>query len=758
MSASNQLSPGVVIQERDLTTVTAPVGLNVGVLVAPFAQGPVEEIIEIGSERSLVNLFGEPNDYNYEYWYTASQFLSYGGVLKCIRVADDALKNAVNTGNSVLIKNLQDYETTYEASNSNTWEWAARYAGTLGNSVGVFVTDAGPDQILVLPAPSSGNEHEFVADEAVTAASGAAGRVYKYSLKLTVDTVVGTFTPGTSTTIDIGGSNETVNVVAWDSGNKILEIEFPAGGVTGIIAEDDVITQGTNTAAVAANGIERRLYVGLDSGSVKFAATDVVADTNSTNVTVSSVRNEYAEREYLPGSKWINVAARPATSLYVNNVGGSNDEMHILVVDIDGEITGNPGTVLERFIGVSKASDAKSTVGEVNYYKTVIKQRSEYLWWGSHETAAFAGTNGNSAAGDWGASGINRRFNLLRSADGTTSYPAGATTVGSKNNATFYYRLGAASGSAGATYSISGGTYGVSNTLIGESYDLISDPESQTIDFILSGPAGGDDAAAIAKVTVITNILESRKDCLGFFSPKRSDVIGLTSGDTIVRNMVNYFDQLPSTNYAVFDSGYKYIYDKYSDVYRYVPCNGDMAGLILNTANVAEPWFSPAGFARGVLRNAVKVAFSPNKTQRDTLYAARINPIVSFPGQGVVLFGDKTAQGFASAFDRINVRRLFLVIERVIGTAAKTQLFEQNDEAQRTLFTNIVEPYLRDVQGRRGVTDFLVKCDESNNPPDAVDRGEFYAEIYVKPTRTINYITLTFVATRTGVSFAEVAN
>ena len=758
MSASNQLSPGVVIQERDLTTVTAPVGLNVGVLVAPFSQGPVEEIVEIASERSLVQTFGEPDDYNYEYWYTASQFLAYGGVLKTIRVSDSLLKNAVNTGSSVLIKNLQDYETTYEGSNSNTWEWAARYAGTLGNSIGVFVTDAGADQILVCPAPSSGNEHEFVADEAVTAASGAAGRVYKYSLKLTVDTVVGTFTPGTSTTIGIGGSNEAVTVVAWDAGNKILEIELPSGGVTGIISEDDVITQGTNTAAVAANGIERRLYVGLDDGSVKFAANDIVADTNSTNVTVSSVRNEYAEREYLPGSKWINVAQRPGTSLFASSVGGSNDEMHILVVDIDGEITGNPGTVLERFIGVSKASDAKSTVGAVNYYKTVIKQRSEYLWWGSHETAAFAGTNGNTAAGAWGGSAINRRFNLLRSADGTTSYPAGATTVGSKNNATFYYRLGAASGSAGASYSTTGGVYGISNTLVGDAYNLISDPESQTIDFILSGPAGGDDAAAIAKVSLITTILESRKDCLGFFSPKRSDVIGITNGDTIVRNMVNYFDQLPSSNYAIFDSGYKYIYDKYSDVYRYVPCNGDMAGLVLNTANVAEPWFSPAGFARGVLRNAIKLAFSPNKTQRDTLYASRVNPIVSFPGQGVVLFGDKTAQGFASAFDRINVRRLFLVIERVIGTAAKTQLFEQNDEAQRTLFTNIVEPYLRDVQGRRGVTDFLVKCDESNNPPDAVDRGEFYAEIYVKPTRTINYITLTFVATRTGVSFAEVAN
>jgi len=753
MSASNQLSPGVVIQERDLTTVTAPVGLNVGVLAAPFAQGPVEEIIEIASERSLVNYFGEPNDYNYEYWYTASQFLSYGGVLKTIRISDAALKNAVNTGTAVLIKNTQDYETTYENSNSNTWKYAARYAGTLGNSIGIFVTDAGADQLAVLPAPGSGNEWEFVADEAVTAASGAAGRVYKYSIKLSLTNVVGSFTPGNATSISISGSNETVTVLAWDAASKVLEIALPAGGVTGILADGQVITEGTNTGEIAGGGIERLLSIGLDAGSIKFAASDSVTDTNSTAVTVSSVRVEYAEREYLPGSKWINVAQRPATSLFTNNVGGANDELHILVVDVDGGITGNPGTVLERFIGLSKASDAKSTVGEVNYYKEVIKQRSQYIYWGAHETAAFAGTAGQASAGDWGQSAVSRRFNLLRSAAGTTAYPSGNTPVGTVNNATFYYRL-----QSGVSYSTSGGAYSISNTNIGQAYDLVSDPESQTIDFILSGPAGADDAAAIAKATLITNILESRKDCLGFFSPKRSDVIGLTDGDTITRNMVAYFDQLPSTNYAIFDSGYKYIYDKYSDVYRYVPCNGDIAGLVLNTANVAEPWFSPAGFARGVLRNAVKIAFSPNKTQRDTLYAARINPVVSFPGQGVVLFGDKTAQGFASAFDRINVRRLFLVIERVIGTAAKTQLFEQNDEAQRSLFLNIVEPYLRDVQGRRGVTDFLVKCDDSNNPPEAVDRGEFYAEIFVKPTRTINYITLTFVATRTGVSFAEVAS
>lgn len=752
MSASNQLSPGVVIQERDLTTVTTPVGLNVGVMAAPFSQGPVEEIVQISSERQLVNTFGEPNDYNYEYWFTASQFISYGGVLKTIRVSDAALKNAVDTGTAALIKNLQDYETTYEGSNSNVWHWASRTPGELGNSVGIFVTDAGPDQILVLPAPGAGNEHEFVEDEAVSAASGAAGKVYKYAIRLTVTGVVGSFTPGDATTISIGGSNEAVDVLAWDSANKVLEIGLQAGGVTGILADAQVITQGTNSATIATGGVSRLLYVGLDSASVGFAAADSILDTNSTAVVVTSARSEYAEREYLPGSKWINVAPRPGTSLYANGVGGSNDELHILVIDVDGKITGNPGSVLERFVGVSKGSDAKTSVGEVNYYKEVIKQKSRYVYWGSHEDADFAGS-GTPSAGDWGQTALSRRFNLLRSSAGTTAYPSGRITIGSKSNATFYYRLG-----SGVTYTNVGGAYSITNTALATAYGLVEDPESQTIDFILSGPAGADDAAAIAKATTLINIVEERRDCLAFFSPKRSDVIGITDAQSVTNNIVNYFDQISSSNYVVFDSGYKYIYDKYNDVYRYVPCNGDVAGLCLQTAETAEPWYSPAGFSRGVLRNAIRLAFSPNKTQRDTLYAARINPIVSFPGQGIVLFGDKTAQGFASAFDRINVRRLFLVLERVIGEAAKTQLFEQNDEAQRNLFINIVEPYLRDVQGRRGVTDFLVKCDETNNPPEAVDRGEFYAEIYVKPTRTINYVTLSFVATRTGVSFSEVAN
>ena len=749
--AANQLSPGVVVQERDLTTITTLSTANVGVLAAPFELGPVEEIIDISSERGLVERFGKPNDNNYEYWFTAAQYLAYGGVLKTIRVNSTSLKNAVDSGTAPLIKNLQDYESNYETAN-NSWKWSSRTAGAKSNSIGIFVTDAGADQIGVIPAPGSGNEYEFVADAALTATSGAAGKVFKYSLVLTVTTIVGDFTPGVATTIGIGGSNEAVTVLSWDPANKKLEIGLPSGGVTGIIAAAQTVTQGTNTAVIASGGIERRLYIALDKGKIAFAAADSVADTNSTAVAITSVRGEYAEREYLPGVKWINVAPRPETSLYANAAGGHRDELHIILVDVDGGITGTAGSVLERFLNVSKATDAKTSVGETNYYPEVIKQRSAYVYWGEHETTVFNAT-ATASDGNWGQTAAGRQFNILRSAAGTTDYPAGRVTLGSDNNATFYYRL-----ASGADYASSGGNYTITNADLATAYGLVSDPESQTIDYILTGPSGADDSAAIAKITSIANIVEERRDCIAFVSPRRANVIGVSNTTTVTDNMVDFFDQLPSSSYLVFDSGYKYIYDKYNDVYRYIPCNGDLAGLCLQTSEVSEAWFSPAGFQRGNVRNAIKLAFSPNKTQRDRLYANRINPIVSFPGQGVVLYGDKTALGFASAFDRINVRRLFLTIERVISGAAKSQLFEQNDDSQRSLFLNIVEPYLRDVQGRRGVTDFLVKCDQDNNPPEAVDRGEFYAEIFVKPTRTINYITLTFVATRTGVSFGEVAS
>ena len=641
--AANQLSPGVVVQERDLTTITTLSTANVGAIAAPFELGPVEEIVEISNERGLVERFGKPNDSNYEYWFTAAQYLAYGGVLKTIRVTSAALKNAVDTGTAPLIKNLQDYETTYESANNN-FNWAARTAGAKGNSIGIFVTDSGADQIAVIPAPGSGNEYEFVQDAALSAASGAAGKVFKYSIVLTVDTIVGTFTPGVATTINIGGSQESVVVNAWDPVSKKLEVTLPSGGVTGIIADNQAITQGSNTAAINQT-IERRLYVALNKDSIEFAAADSVSDTNSTAVGITSVRTVYNEREYLPGVKWINVAQRPATSSYTTGVGGHRDELHIVVIDIDGKITGTAGAVLERFIGVSKASDAKSTVGETNYYPEVIKQRSQYIYWAEHESGLFSAT-ATASDGNWGLTANARQFNLLRSATGTTSYPAGRTTIGSDNNATFYYRL-----ADGADYASSGGEYTVSNSDLATAYGLIADPESQTVDYILAGPSGADDTAAVAKITSLVSIVEERRDCLLYVSPRRGNVVGVSNSTTATENIVKFFDLLSSSSYVVFDSGYKYIYDKYNDVYRYVPCNGDVAGLCLQTTEVAEPWFSPAGFQRGILRNAIKLAFTPNKTQRDTLYANRINPIVSFPGQGVVLFGDKTALGFASAFD-----------------------------------------------------------------------------------------------------------
>ena len=255
----------------------------------------------------------------------------------------------------------------------------------------------------------------------------------------------------------------------------------------------------------------------------------------------------------------------------------------------------------------------------------------------------------------------------------------------------------------------------------------------------------------------LITIAETRKDCIVFASPQRSDVVNIASAITQTNNVLAFFNAVQSSSYVIFDSGYKYMYDRYSDVYRYVPLNGDMAGLSARTDLTNDAWFSPAGLNRGIIRGAVKLAYSPNKTQRDELYRARVNPVVSFPGQGIILFGDKTGLTTPSAFDRINVRRLFIVLEKAIATASKFQLFEFNDEFTRANFRNLVEPFLREVQGRRGITDFLVVCDETNNTGEVIDRNEFIAEIYIKPARSINFITLSFVATRTGVAFSEVA-
>ena len=403
--------------------------------------------------------------------------------------------------------------------------------------------------------------------------------------------------------------------------------------------------------------------------------------------------------------------AAPGTSTAVGDVGGSNDEMHLVVLDEDGGITGVAGTVLETFANLSKAADGKSVTGEVMYYKDKLFRSSQYIYWTAHSTATSGALWGDYAKGStWLSTEAVVDLSMAGGLDGT--YP----TVGDFN----------------------------------EGWTLFSDADTVDVNLLIAGPGDASHAQNVM------NIADSRKDCICFISPEQADVVGVASSSTQTTNVKGFFDALNSSSYTVFDSGYKYQYDTYNDVFRWIPLNADLAGCCANTDDVADPWFSPAGMNRGNIKSTVKLAFNPKKSDRDTLYKARINPVVTFPGTGTMLFGDKTAQTKASAFDRINVRRLFIVLEKAISIASRAQLFELNDEITRSNFVAMTEPFLRDVQGRRGITDFKVVCDTSNNTGDVIDRNEFRADIYIKPARSINFITLTFVATRTGVSFSEV--
>ena len=403
--------------------------------------------------------------------------------------------------------------------------------------------------------------------------------------------------------------------------------------------------------------------------------------------------------------------AAPGTSQYATDNGGANDEMHVVVLDEDGGITGVAGTVLETFANLSKAADGKSVTGEVTYYKEKLFRSSEYIYWTAHSTATSGAAWGANANGStWLSSEAVTELSMAGGLDGT--YP----TNGDFN----------------------------------EGWTLFSDADTVDVNLLVAGPGDATHAQNVM------NIADARKDCICFISPESSDVVGVTSTATQTTNVKGYFDALNSSSYTVFDSGYKYQYDNYNDVFRWIPLNADLAGCCANTDDVADPWFSPAGMNRGNIKSVTRLAFNPKKADRDTLYKARINPVVTFPGTGTMLFGDKTAQTKASAFDRINVRRLFIVLEKAISIASRAQLFELNDEITRSNFVAMTEPFLRDIQGRRGITDFKVVCDTTNNTGDVIDRNEFRADIYVKPARSINFITLTFIATRTGVSFSEV--
>ena len=629
-----QVSPGVLVQEKDLTNVIPAVATSIGAIAGDFTKGPTDEIVSISSEKDLVETFGKPTATNFEHFFSASSFLQYGNSLRVVRTSGTGLLNATESGSGLLINNTTHYQDNYADGSASNGLWGARTAGSWGNN-------------LKISSCPSATVYEETAKTAINQADCAVG-----DTTVTIDSASGLTVGDIVNFAESGGYEYRITAI----NSLVLTIVRHPSGVGGL------------HTAVADNAAVRRRWQYYDL-----------------------------------------VSAAPGTSPYTTDRGGSNDEVHVVVVDEDGDITGKAGDVLEVYDSISKASDAKTPQGDDNYYPNVIFNKSKYVYWLDH----------NSGGTNWGVGGTGTTFTAVTAVSNVS--------LASGNN-----------GTAGTTAQLK------------TAYEKYTDAETVDVNLII---AGKGDATHIDNLVTIA---ESRKDCVVFASPERSDVVNVSNSETQTNNVKGFFDAITSSSYLVFDSGYKYTYDKYNDVFRFVPLNGDIAGLAARTDLIADSWFSPAGFSRGVIRGAVKLAYNPTKTQRDTLYRARVNPVTTFPGQGTVLFGDKTALSAPSAFDRINVRRLFIVLEKAISTASKFQLFEFNDEFTRAQFRNMVEPFLRDVQGRRGITDFLVVCDETNNTGDVIDRNEFRADIFVKPTRSINFITLQFIATRTGVAFEEV--
>jgi len=734
------VSPGVHVREIDLTNVVPAVSTSIAAVAGPFQKGPVSSITAINSEEQLLQTFGKPNSSNFEFWFTAANFLQYGDALRVVRAESAILNAGANSG--ILIRDDDHYEASFADGSGSHGEWAARTAGTWGNSIGVDICPSArafSQQLgslnLVNGAGAIGDLQITVDDQNATDATIAIGDIIQfYTASAIVATVNGAITvPSKNLTVDgVSGTlavGQRVLGAGISDGDEVVKIATVTSQTAVIL--DKAITVANDIPLVfsAAAG-----HTKVESGNVEYEVTAVSGEVLTIRVLDDPAGGGL--QTIIPDNSLIRrrwrfsdlFDAPPGTSDWATaNARGEKDELHVAVYDITGDITGfdvdvkgqRTASAIEVFPALSKNPSAKTTQGGNNYYPDVIFRESQFIYWTDHL----------SAGSNWGtdiATGTD--YTLVSGVD------VSALTGGTDD------------------YSVTAGEVELA-------YDKFADTENVDVNLILGGPSSAvaDTVAGHdTHVTMITDLVELRRDCVGFVSPYRAATVGVTSSITATENVKDAFDACPSSSYMVFDSGYKYMYDKYNDVYRFVPLNGDTAGLCAFTDNVADPWFSPAGYNRGGLRSAIKLSYNPQKADRDILYKARINPVVDFPGQGVTLFGDKTALSRPSAFDRINVRRLFLVLEKAIATAAKFQLFEFNDEFTRAQFRNLVEPFLRDVQGRRGISDFSVVCDSTNNTGEVIDRNEFIGDIYIKPARAINFITLNFIAVRTGVSFSEV--
>jgi hypothetical protein len=720
----NLASPGIVVREVDLTSGRVqPSSGKVGGIVAPFAKGPIDVPTLVESENDLLTIFGEPypTDKHYEGWMVASSYLAYGGSLRVVRADDTNTKNAfVGSASSVKIKSLDNYEDLgYDENTITGVIVAARNPGSWANGIKVGIIDAKADQILSGITTSAGVPVIQVGYGVTASLAGKVDSSSGTSVSLT-----GSYLKGIITGISTTTGSRDVYV-------KILSRVSAAGTETIVDYQQDGVYCFPETGSL---GVVNNVGTGVGSttytSEIDWFSQQYVTLTNST-------------------IQWNNIAPAPGTSSYAEPRGSRFDEVHVVIIDDLGSVTGNAGTILERHLGLSKATDAEFSAGSTAYWRKYIAEGSSIIFAGGAPTGLT--TTGFDAG----------QFDLTT--DNGWDQDAENVIFGSAGSNT--YTLGGGLNYDGGTNLSNAGALTSTLAELEDGYDLFENTEDIKADFLLMGSAGYAKETAQELANKLISVCEIRKDAVAFITPYRGAFLSdnpvegditIRAAEDITKNIISFFSPIASSSYAVFDSTYKYMYDRFANTYRYIPMNGDIAGLCARTDINFFPWYSPAGTSRGAILGAVKLAYAPTKSQRDRLYSNRINPIIFSPGAGIILFGDKTGLGRTSAFDRINVRRLFIYLEDAISRAAKDVLFEFNDEITRTNFVNTIEPFLRDVQANRGIFDYVVICDETNNTAAVIDANEFKADIYIKPARSINFIGLTFIATKTGVDFEEV--
>ena len=699
------ISPGVNVREIDLTTGTPVVSTSIGACVGQFTWGPVDERVLISSEVNLRDTFSKPNDNNFVHYYTAANFLSYSNNLRVCRVTDDdTALNATTDGVGKLVKNDTDYVSMDPdqgggADATANRFWIGKFPGDLGNSIGISICPADKPAFDMAGTVS-------VTGTAMTGVDTAfdteleAGDVVTMN---NVDYIISAVTDATNAVLKYAPADQS-GVIAVRKARSNFEKT-----VSGTIS----MTANSNTVTGDSSNFTNEIFVG-DTIIIGTNTAEVIAVGNDTSITLNGPISPTAVPTGTSmDARWrfaLNFDRPPTTSEFAVTANSANDELHVVIYDYRGRWTTVEDEVLEAFDSLSVAKNAKSPEGATIYYKNRINNTSKYVRFVKHQTGP---TN-------WGDKAEDNVFDLVKG----TSY-----------------------------YEMAGGADG-NNVSVGDlqlGWDLFDDPNTIEVSLLMMGAAPDGDGPTLANYVI--NVAERRKDAVALVSPEFSDVVLVPGSE--VQNLKNFRNSIKSSTYAILDTGWGYQYDKYNDTYRWVPSNGDIAGLCARTDTNADTWFSPAGLQRGILNSPIKLAFNPIQAQRDELYRIGYNSVVSFPGQGIMLFGDKTLSPKPSAFDRINVRRLFIFMEKVIGESARGVLFQFNTDFTRSQFQSATEGFLSGIQAGQGLTEFLVVCDESNNTADIIDSNKFVADIFVKPTKSINFIRLSFVAVRSGVSFEE---